>query len=132
MKKISKEVLGFIVFIILGYAGWKVIGQIDDYFKNQPKSRSYVYACPVDKSTKCYEIPADEPICTETSPDGCQSWDTNLYFPNGNSISLNCFPGKGSKLTCLEYESSVDKRWEIQETGQKTKEKYYSNGKLAR
>lgn len=104
--------------------------KINDYFANQPKSRIYVYACPVDKSTKSYEITADELNCTSPSKDGCEGWDTNIYFPNGGSMSMECSSGRTTKLACTGFENDSETEWELQLTGERTKEKYFSEGHL--
>lgn len=101
-----------------------------EYFDNQPKSRPYMFARSVNQSTKWDKIPADEPKCVDSDREGgCYEYETTIYFSNEDEVYLDCIPSSGhATLICS---GDDDNKWEIEKSGDRTKEKYYSDGALA-
>lgn len=107
-----------IIFIVI--CGLVGIAFLNRFFSTNDQKMIYVYACPIDNSNICYEVPADEPTCQHEPPDGgCEEWTTTLYPPKEDSIDLLCYPGKGYKLNCLGEESGSEKEWEVYVTDEK-------------
>lgn len=104
--------------IICGLVGMGFLNKLINENANNTKS-IYVYACPTNEATKCYELQADKIECTYNGEDGCEEWETTIYFPNGGNLFLTCSSAESNKLLCSDED---DKGWEIQETGEKTEE----------
>lgn len=133
----NRENLGGMLLVIIGFLAlfgiFFGITKIREYFDSQPKHRPYVFACPVDKSTKCYKILADEPNCISSYEDEgysvCEEYEVTVYFPNGGNLGMDCIPSnKNSTLECIDEN---DKEWELEISGDHSKEKYYPDGSKA-
>lgn len=105
-----------------------VANKYDAWEAKQPKPRSIVYACPIDKSVKCYKLEADILIDCDDDGEGhryCSGTVARIYFPNKGYIEFDYCDEEeeNEKFVCYPIDDN-DQEWIIDNTGEKTKIKY--------